>query len=63
METHENGANGERDGERAYVFIQSGGKDFPSPFVAKCNNQGVWKLFEFSSIYTGVKADKDVKDF
>jgi hypothetical protein len=41
----------------------SGGKDNASPVMLKRNNAGLWKVFEYSSLYTGVKTDEDLGDF
>ena len=54
---------GHRNENDCKIFIQSGGKDMPSPVSLRRNNQGIWKLFEFSSLYTGVKPDHDQRDF
>ncbi len=45
------------------LFVKSGGKDNASPVVLKKNNSGIWKVFEYSSLYTGVKTDEDLGDF
>ena len=37
------------------IFIQSGGKDMPTPVTLAKNNDGQWKLTNYSSICTGVK--------
>ena len=37
------------------IFIQSGGKDLPTPLQLAKNNDGQWKLTNYSSICTGVK--------
>ena len=37
------------------IFIQSGGKDMPTPVTLAKNNEGQWKLTNYSSICTGVK--------
>ena len=37
------------------IFIQSGGKDMPTPVYLAKNNDGQWKLTNYSSICTGVK--------
>ncbi|UCE10247.1 MAG: hypothetical protein JSW61_14945 [Candidatus Thorarchaeota archaeon] len=37
------------------IFIQSGGKDNPTPVQVRQNKHGQWKLTEYSSICTGVK--------
>jgi hypothetical protein len=45
------------------IMIQSGGKDIASPVHLKRNKDGIWKIFEYSSLYTGIKSDKDATDF
>jgi len=42
-------------GKGLKVFIQSGGKDNPTPLKLRKNNAGKWKLTEYSSVCTGVK--------
>jgi len=37
------------------IFIQSGGKDMPTPVYLAKNSRGQWKLTNYSSICTGVK--------
>jgi hypothetical protein len=37
------------------IFIRSGGKDNPSPVTLKRNKEGYWKIFNYSSLYTGVR--------
>jgi hypothetical protein len=37
------------------IFIQSGGKDMPTPVYVRENSSGQWKLTNYSSICTGVK--------
>jgi len=39
----------------AKIFVKSGGKDNPSPVILKKNKDGYWKVFEYSSLFTGVK--------
>ena len=51
-----------KDNERK-LFVKSGGKDCASPVLCKCNNSGIWKVFEYSSLYTGVRPDIDKGDF
>ena len=41
------------------IFIQSGGKDNPTPVQLKKNKFGIWKLFNVSSVATGVKRIED----
>ena len=49
-----------KKGEKASkIFIQSGGKDNPTPVELKKNKHGYWKLFNASSIATGVKKFED----
>jgi hypothetical protein len=45
------------------IFVQSGGKDMPSPVLLRKNGAGFWKIFEYSSLYTGIKTDEDLTDF
>ena len=45
------------------IMVQSGGKDMPSPVCLKQNKHGIWKIFEYSSLYTGIKTDEDLTDF
>ncbi len=45
--------------KKSKIFIQSGGKDFPTPITLKKNKFGYWKLFNASSIATGVKKKQD----
>ena len=35
----------------------------PSPVRLKRNKHGIWKVFEYSSLYTGIKTDEDLTDF
>ncbi|MGV8120135.1 MAG: hypothetical protein AB2L14_10290 [Candidatus Xenobiia bacterium LiM19] len=42
-------------GDEVKIFIRSGGKDNPSPVTLKRNNSGYWKIFNYSSLYTGVR--------
>ena len=50
---------GSKFGEKeSKVFVKSGGKDNPSPVVVKKNKDGYWKLFNISSLCTGVKVIK-----
>ncbi|MDQ7826600.1 MAG: hypothetical protein RDV48_27605 [Candidatus Eremiobacteraeota bacterium] len=44
------------------LFVRSGGKDNPSPVTLKKNKDGYWKIFNYSSLYTGVKPI-DTRDF
>ena len=39
----------------AKLFIQSAGKDSPSPVSLKRNAEGHWKIFDASSLFTGVR--------
>lgn len=46
------------------IFIQSGGKDMPTPVSLARNSSGQWKLIEYSSVCTGVKRSKsELGDF
>ncbi|MHC9542657.1 MAG: hypothetical protein AB9903_24370 [Vulcanimicrobiota bacterium] len=42
-------------GDEVKIFIRSGGKDNPSPVTLKRNNSGYWKIFNYSSLYTGIR--------
>jgi hypothetical protein len=42
-------------GKGVKIFIQSGGKDLGTPVQLAKNNDGQWKLTNYSSICTGVK--------
>ncbi|MGY5861479.1 MAG: hypothetical protein RTU09_03830 [Candidatus Thorarchaeota archaeon] len=42
-------------GKGVKIFIQSGGKDNPTPLKLRKNSAGNWKLTEYSSVCTGVK--------
>jgi hypothetical protein len=42
-------------GKGVKIFIQSGGKDMATPVQLAKNNNGQWKLTNYSSICTGVK--------
>lgn len=42
-------------GKGVKIFIQSGGKDLGTPVQLAKNNEGQWKLTNYSSICTGVK--------
>lgn len=37
------------------VYVQSSGVDTARPITCKKNDAGVWKAFEYSSIFTGIK--------
>ncbi len=46
------------------IFIDSGGKDMDTPVQLQQNNDGQWKLTEYSSICTGVrKTPEEEGDF
>ena len=51
-------ANSTRGDQESKVFIQSGGKDMPTPVHLRKNSDGIWKLFNVSSMATGVKRVK-----
>lgn len=44
-----------REEDKVKLFVRSGGKDNPSPVQLRKNATGYWKIFEYSSLYTGVK--------
>jgi hypothetical protein len=45
----------EKQAKGLKIFIQSGGKDMPTPVYVRENSSGQWKLTNYSSICTGVK--------
>ena len=45
----------EKQAKGVKIFIQSGGKDMPTPVYLQQNSSGQWKLTNYSSICTGVK--------
>jgi hypothetical protein len=51
-------SSSKRGEKESKVFIQSGGKDNPSPVQLRKNDEGYWKIYEYSSLYTGVKPIK-----
>ena len=53
VKEQDNGGDGKRK-----IFIQSGGKDYPTPISVARNGAGQWKLMEYSSICTGVQKTK-----
>lgn len=54
-----------QDYQKGYkIFIQSGGKDNPTPLQVRENSSGQWKLVEYSSVCTGVqKTPQEKGDF
>jgi hypothetical protein len=48
--------------KHAVIDIQSGGKDFYSRVKLQKNKYGIWKLYETSSIATGVQEKTEDKD-
>lgn len=44
-----------REDGQVKLFVRSGGKASPSPVLLKKNKDGYWKLFETSSLFTGVR--------
>ncbi len=48
-----------RSEKEAKLFVRSGGKDLPSPVSLKQNKSGYWKIFEYSSLLTGVRPVPD----
>ena len=50
--------NSDKGDQESKIFIQSGGKDMPTPVHLRKNNDGIWKLFNVSSLATGVKKVK-----
>ncbi|TXT60415.1 MAG: hypothetical protein BAJALOKI1v1_1270001 [Promethearchaeota archaeon] len=52
---HVDSKQSKRGKKESKIFVQSGGKDFASPVHLKKNKDGYWKLFNVSSLATGVK--------
>jgi hypothetical protein len=52
-----------RGKKKSKIFVQSGGKDLASPVHLRKNKDGYWKLFNVSSLATGVKPLGDPDDF
>ena len=51
-------------GKKLKIFIQSGGKDNPTPVHIAQNSSGQWKLTNYGSICTGVKkTPEELGDF
>ncbi len=50
------------DGKYGKLFIQSGGKDNPTPNQVGKNKNGQWKIIEFSSIATGCRKPASEED-
>jgi hypothetical protein len=51
-------------GKGLKIFIDSGGKDMDTPVQLQKNNDGQWKLTEYSSICTGVRRTlEEERDF
>jgi hypothetical protein len=53
-----------KHGKGLKIFIDSGGKDMDTPLQLTANNDGQWKLIEYSSVCTGVrKTPQEEGDF
>lgn len=52
-----------RKADEVKLFVKSGGKDNPSPVTLKKNKDGYWKIFNYSSLYTGVRPATAANDF
>ncbi len=48
-----------KEEKKSKILIQSGGKDNPTANELKKNKHGYWKLFNVSSVATGVKRIED----
>jgi len=54
----------DRSDKEKKIFIQSGGKDNPTPVSLARNSSRQWKMIEYSSVCTGVKMTvKEEGDF
>jgi uncharacterized protein DUF6935 len=41
--------------DRVKVFVASSGADSPRPITLQRNNRGVWKAYEYSSLFVGIR--------
>lgn len=48
--------------DRVKVFVASSGADTPRPITLQRNNRGVWKAYEYSSLFVGVRPPAQVVD-
>jgi hypothetical protein len=48
--------------ERVKVFVSCSGADSPRPMTLQRNNRGVWKAYEYSSLFVGVRPPATVVD-
>lgn len=51
-------SNSQREDQKSKIFVKSAGKASASPVHLQKNNQGYWKLFNVSSLATGVMKSK-----
>jgi len=51
------------EGDFVKMFIRSGGADLPRPLTMQRNNLGQYKMYEFSSLYVGVRPPETARIF
>ena len=56
------GKQSNKGDKKSKIFVQSGGKASASPVHLQKNNQGYWKLFNVSSLATGVMKSKSEEE-
>ncbi len=49
-------------GDQVKVFVSCTGADTPRPITMRRNNRGVWKAYEYSSLFVGVRPPAAVAD-
>ena len=55
-------ASSEISAERIKVFVSCTGADTPRPVTLQRNNRGVWKAYEYSTLFVGVRPPAEVVD-
>jgi hypothetical protein len=48
--------------DRVRVFVASSGADSPRPVTLQRNNRGIWKAYEYSSLFVGVRPPEQESD-
>ncbi len=48
--------------DRVKVFVTSTGADSSRPITLQRNNRGVWKAYEFSSLFVGIRPPQEEED-
>jgi hypothetical protein len=47
---------------RVKVFVACSGADTPRPITLQQNNRGIWKAYEYSSLFVGIRAPEEPED-